>query len=298
MADSARWERFQFRDDDVVISTPSKCGTTWMQHIVGMLILDRPVIGVPISTVSPWLDMLIRTDQEVFDLLDAQQHRRWIKTHTPLDGVPAHPTVTYIAVVRHPLDVALSDCDHHANQDHARARELRVAAAGTPDPSVARNWSVPDDPADYLRWFIENDLPGTGSGPNGLADFCQQAGTYWVRKDEPNVHLFHYRDLWDDLDGEVRRVGSALGVSVGERRWSEFVQAATLASMKSRAVDTAPDAHLAIWIDPQDFFRSGGTRDWASLLTDEDVARFQERLGHLAGEAMPWILTGKAGLGS
>ena len=121
MADSARWERFQPRADDIVISTPSKCGTTWMQNIVGMLVLDRPVLGVPISTVSPWLDMLIRTDDEVFAMLDAQQHRRWIKTHTPLDGLPLHPSVTYIAVVRHPLDVALSDRDHRANTDDNRA---------------------------------------------------------------------------------------------------------------------------------------------------------------------------------
>ena len=88
-----------------------------MQHIVGMLILDRADLGAPISQLSPWLDMLIRTDDEVFAMLDAQTHRRWIKTHTPLDGVPLHPGVTYIAVVRHPLDVALSDRDHSANQD-------------------------------------------------------------------------------------------------------------------------------------------------------------------------------------
>jgi Sulfotransferase domain len=100
MVDSARWERFTFRRGDVVISTPSKCGTTWMQTIVGMLLLDRVDLGAPISTLSPWLDMLIRTDDEVFGLLETQTHRRFIKTHTPLDGVPRHDEVTYIAVIR------------------------------------------------------------------------------------------------------------------------------------------------------------------------------------------------------
>ena len=52
-SDNARWERFAFRDDDVVISTPSKCGTTWMQHIVGMLILDRTA---PEAHLSVWND--------------------------------------------------------------------------------------------------------------------------------------------------------------------------------------------------------------------------------------------------
>jgi aryl sulfotransferase len=88
-ADSSRWERFAFRPDDVVISTPAKCGTTWMQTIVGMLLLDRSDLGAPIGTMSPWLDMLTRTEDEVFALLDAQTHRRFVKTHTALDGVPA-----------------------------------------------------------------------------------------------------------------------------------------------------------------------------------------------------------------
>jgi aryl sulfotransferase len=294
-ADSARWERFRFRDDDIVISTPSKCGTTWMQSIVGSLVLDRPVLGVPISTVSPWLDMLIRTDDEVFGLLDAQQHRRWIKTHTPLDGLPRHPTVTYIAVIRHPLDVALSDRDHRSNTDQRRALELRTAAVGAPDPSLARA-PEPLDVADYLRWFIDNDVPPTGSGPNGLADFCQQATTYWEARNAPNVHLFHYTDLWESLADEMRLVANALDITVDDARWSEFVEAATLDSMRDRAADTAPDAHVALWRDPHAFFRAGGPRDWASLLTHSDIEYFNERLGTLARDATPWVLTGRTAL--
>ncbi|MDH3755299.1 MAG: sulfotransferase domain-containing protein, partial [Acidimicrobiia bacterium] len=125
MADSARWERFRFRSGDVVISTPSKCGTTWMQTIVGMLLFGRVDLGGPISTISPWLDALIRSDDEVFGMLEDQSHRRFVKTHTPLDGIPRRRDLTYIAVIRHPLDVALSDRDHSSNQRVDRAVELR-----------------------------------------------------------------------------------------------------------------------------------------------------------------------------
>ena len=92
MADSDRWRRFAFREGDVVITTPSKCGTTWMQSIVGMLVLGRPDLGEPIGRLSPWLDMLIVTDEEVFGRLEAQRHRRFIKTHTPLDSIPSSMT--------------------------------------------------------------------------------------------------------------------------------------------------------------------------------------------------------------
>ncbi len=295
MADSARWERFEFRPDDVVISTPSKCGTTWMQSIVGMLLLDRVDLGAPISTISPWLDMLLRSDEETFDLLDRQSHRRFVKTHTPLDGVPRHDSVTYIAVARHPLDVALSDRDHRENMRTDHAVELRVTATGPGGPTVRTADPAPDEPAAYLRWFIDNEEQPTGSGPNGLDDYCQQIRTYWDARDAPNVHLFHYADMWADLDGEMRAVAAALGVPVDEDRWPEFVDAAGLASMRSRAAHTAPEAHLDLWESAEQFFRSGGTRAWPSLLTADEISHFHERLGTLAGDAAGWATRGRSG---
>jgi aryl sulfotransferase len=294
MADSTRWERFTFRPDDVVISTPSKCGTTWMQTIVGMLLLGRVDLGAPISTISPWLDMLIRSDQEVFGLLDRQSHRRFIKTHTPLDGVPRHESVTYIAVARHPLDVALSDRDHGENMREDRAAELRVAASGPASPHLGVREPPPEQPGDYLRWFIDNEEPPTGSGPHGLDDYCQQIRTYWEARGAANVHLFHYADMWADLDGEMRRVAAALGVPIDEDRWPGFVDAAGLTSMRARAAHTAPEAHLGMWASAEGFFRSGGTRNWASLLTTDDISHFQQRLRALAGDAAEWATSGRA----
>ena len=68
LADNSRWERFPERPDDVIISTPSKCGTTWIQNIVGMLLLDSIEFGQPLTSVSPWLDVLTTSDQQVFEL--------------------------------------------------------------------------------------------------------------------------------------------------------------------------------------------------------------------------------------
>jgi aryl sulfotransferase len=293
-ADSARWQRFTLRPDDVIITTPSKCGTTWMQTIVGMLLRDRVDLP-PIGTISPWLDMQIRTEDEVFGLLEAQTERRFIKTHTPLDGLPFDPSVTYIAVIRHPLDVALSDRDHSANMLKERAVEMREAVAGRYEPPADRE-QAPDDPAEFLRWFIDNKEQPTGSGPYGLDDYCQQIRTYWDARAEPNVHLFHYGDMWNDLDEEMRRVAAALKVEVDEARWPAFVEAATLKSMRSRASQAAPDAHLGLWQSVEGFFRSGGTRDWAGLLTAADVDHFDQRLHELAGNAYGWVVGGRGAL--
>ena len=291
MADSARWERFTFRSDDVVISTPAKCGTTWMQTIVGMLLLERVDLGAPISTISPWLDIQIRTDDEVLGLLDHQTHRRFIKTHLPLDGIPLVQGVTYITVTRHPLDVAMSNFDHGENMRGDHVEALRVAASGEP-PDIEGTEEGPEDVAEYLRWFIDNHEPMTGSGPHGLEDYCHQVLTYWDARHEPNVYLFHYSDMWADLEGQMRRVAEALGVDVDERRWPEYVDAASLRSMRSRASTTAPEADKDLWESTEQFFRVGGRREWASLLNEEELAHFDERLRQLAGDAADWALDG------
>ena len=265
-----------------------------MQTIVGMLLRDRVDLGAPISTISPWLDMLIRNDEEVFGILDGQTQRRFIKTHTPLDGLPRIDSVTYIAVVRHPLDVALSYLDHRDNMHDDRLDELREAAAGPVDPDLPHREDTPEDPGDFLRWFIDNAEPSTGSGPYGLAAYCGQIRTYWDARDEPNVHLFHYADMWAGLDDEMRRVAAALGVPVDEDGWPEFVEAAGLTSMRSRAALTAPEAHVDLWVAPERFFSAGGTRDWASLLNVTDISHFEERLEALAGDAAGWATRGHA----
>ena len=125
ISDSERWHRFKFRENDVIITTPSKCGTTWMQSIVATLIFRGSDLKVPVGSVSLWLDALLRSEEEAFAILEAQTHCRFLKTHCPLDGIPSVPGVTYITVVRHPLDVALSsDYDHSQNQCRHRTFEL------------------------------------------------------------------------------------------------------------------------------------------------------------------------------
>ena len=102
--------------------------------------------------------------------------------------------------------------------------------------------------------------------------------------------------MWNDPDEEMRRVADILGVSVDERRWPEFVDAARLESMRAKADVASPEAEYDLWQSPERFFRAGGTRDWVSFLTSEDIAHFEERLRELAGDAAEWCVSGRIAL--
>src|SRR4051812_37857822 len=211
--DSSRWQQFRWRDSDIVISTRSKHGTTWMQMICALLVFQSSELPAPLPRLSPWVDWLGVPMDDLVALLDAQQHRRFMKTHTPLDGVPVHPGATYVVVARHPLDAAVSLYHQGDNLDREKMHELTGAPLPTKAPPALRDW---------LREWIESD-----SDPHqemdSLPGVIAHLSDAWQRRHEPNVVLVHYTDLTAGLDGEMRHLADQLDVVVDEITWPVLV---------------------------------------------------------------------------
>ncbi|MEW9921259.1 sulfotransferase domain-containing protein [Marimonas sp. MJW-29] len=289
LIDSSRWERFLPRPDDVIIATPAKCGTTWVQHLVGMLLMGTTEFGQPLTRISPWLDALFTSEQQVFETLGDQTHRRFIKTHTPLDGLPWRDSWIYITVFRHPLDAALSWRNHIENSDPIHIRELVAQVTGRPPEPPPP--PLPTDPAAYLRYWIDSEVEPNGAGLLGLSDYANTLRATWERRHESNVHLFHYDALWGDLGGQVGRLADILNVALDADRLSAIVEAATLDAMRSRARETAPYGDATVFKQAEAFFRSGGRREWPALLTSDEISEVARRLEAMVGrEAAAWAL--------
>ena len=69
--DSARWDALALRDDDIIIVTPSKSGTTWMQQCVSLVLFQTPDPPAPMAVLSPWLDMLTWPLDELVATIEA-----------------------------------------------------------------------------------------------------------------------------------------------------------------------------------------------------------------------------------
>lgn len=281
VSDSARWDGFSFRDDDIVISTPPKCGTTWMQMLCALLLFRTPDLPAPLAQLSPWLDMQTRPLDDVLRQLDAQTHRRFIKTHTPLDGLPFDPRVTYIHVARDPRDAAASMDDHMANMDMGAFLAIRVSAVGVDDLEeigfTGPPPPPPEDPVERFWLWVSGD---TGAG--GVSSFdalVHHAATFWERRDEPNIALFHYRDLRTDLAGQMRRLAEVLGV---EPPTDELVEAATFESMRSHADELIPNSDTPFWLDNARFFDKARFEGWREMLDDEGQQRYDRAVAAVA----------------
>jgi hypothetical protein len=278
--DSSRWEGFEFRPGDIVISTPKKCGTTWTQMLCALLIFDGPVFPEPLERLSPWLDMCNRPIDDVRAALARQSHRRFIKTHTPLDGLPLRDDVVYVVTGRDPRDAAVSFEHHARNMDYERFLALRAAAMGNDDLDQFPPRAVPlDDPVEQFRWFVRNDAL---AGAPTLAAILHHLGTAWHRRHDANVVLCHFADFMRDLAGELRRLATALHIAVTPERAATLAAEAGLDRMRERADEIAPAASQGNWKNPRAFFRSGGSGEWRERLSTEDADEYARRVAELA----------------
>ena len=274
---SDRWTEFAFRADDIVISTAPKCGTTWMQMLCALLLFRTPDLPAPLAKLSPWLDMNTRPIDEVVAGLDAQRHRRFIKTHTPLGGLPWDPRVTYVHVGRDPRDAALSWDNHLANMDMDRFIELRAGAVGLDDLADLGIDELPapppDDPVERFWGWIEGDQGERGG--SGLGGLVHHSRTFWERKDAPNVHLFHYGDLRADLAGQMARLASVLGV---EPPTDDLVDAARFENMKARSAELVPNSDTPFWVSTDQFFDKARAGAGHALIGEEGRPRYEAAL--------------------
>jgi aryl sulfotransferase len=279
--DTTRWEGFVHRPGDIFVCTPPKCGTTWMQTIVAHLLWPEGDMPGPVLALSPWIEMTLTPAPEMHALLEAQRHRRFMKSHTPADGIPWFPTARYVTVVRDGRDAFMSLCNHVERfRNDVRDYLNAQAEAGVPQ-MLAWNGDLHEF---FARWLADDDL------------LLHHVATFWERRREPNLLLVHYNDLKANLAGEMRRVARFLELEVPEARWPAVVEACTFESMRARGNEIGA-FDMIFEGGAESFIFKGTNGRWRDVLTPDELAAYARRVAEtLPPAAAAWLERGRAAL--
>jgi aryl sulfotransferase len=265
--DSARWAGYQPRPDDIVIATYPKCGTTWTQRIVSMLLAGS---AAPAPAGGPWPDFRLGPPVEV-TLADAEAKtsRRHLKTHLPYDSLPVYAGVKFIHVARDGRDSAMSFHNHMRGfKPHMWAVMDEVSRSdpkfGDPMPPVS------EDPAEFFREWLDD---GGGRGDPG-ASYWEMERSYWAARHEPNMLLTHYADMKADLAGEIGRIARFLEIDLAAEVMAEIVAAAQFEAMRSDGAAILPGMEN-VWVNgSQTFLHKGVNGRWKDVCAEADLARY------------------------
>jgi len=281
--DSTIWNDFRFRDDDIVIATYGKAGTTWVQQIIAQLLFEGAE-GLEVAEMSPWLDLRVPPKEVKLPAVEAQTHRRFVKTHLPVDALVFSPRAKYLYIGRDGRDVVWSMYNHHSNANALWYQALNDTPGRVGPP-------IEPPPADVCQYF--HDWLTRDGHP--FWPFWENVRSWWAVRKLPNVLLLHFAELRADLPGQVRRIARFLDIPIDEVRWDAILEHCGFDYMKRHAAKSVPLGG-AFWDGgAQTFVHKGTNGRWRDRLPAEESAAYERRAAVELGTACArWLATGAA----
>ncbi|KAJ8265159.1 hypothetical protein COCON_G00142580 [Conger conger] len=240
-------DNFQAKPDDILIATYPKAGTTWVSHLLDLLYFGKssPKRGVslPIYERVPFLEFsvpaLCPTGVEMSDKMTTSP--RLIKTHLPVQFVPKsfwEQKCRIVYVARNAKDNVVSY--FHFDRMNSLMPE-------------------PGDWPNYLQRFQEGKLV--------FGSWYDHVKGWWEKKQVyPKLLYLHYEDLAEDIDRELDRVCSFLGVCPTEEERRQVKEGVKFDAMKKNSMANYSTMNVMDFkISP--FIRKGKVGDWKNHFT-------------------------------
>ena len=263
-------QRYRAAAGDVFVATYPKCGTTWMQYIVYLLLH-----GAEPLRSGERLDALFPHLEEVgAEAVGALPSPRLIKTHLPFERTPSHPGARYIYVARNPFDCAVSF--YHHTRGFVRHYDF---ADGTFD--------------EFFECFVRGEVD--------FGDYFDNLMSWLPRASDPNVLFLTYERMLADPPAAVAAVGAFLAgaaarVAAQPALVARIVAASSFDSMSrdQRRWSSERPANMP------EFVRKGVVGDWTQQFSREQArrlaAKFAERTrGTSAATLWPDVLAAARG---
>jgi aryl sulfotransferase len=154
-------------------------------------------------------------------MLEAQTHRRFLKTHLPVDALVFSSKAKYLFIARDGRDVLWSMHSHQLSGTD----EWRKAMNDTP----GRVGPPLDKPCEdilqyYREWFEKDGYP--------FWSFWENIRTWWKIRHLPNVKFIHFQNLKDDMPGQIREIAKFLDIKIDEEKWPAILEHCSFDYMK------------------------------------------------------------------
>jgi aryl sulfotransferase len=289
--DSTRWDRVAPRDDDIIITTAYKAGTTWTQRIVAGLVFGPGPVSL--MGVSPWIDARFQGPLEpVLAAIEAQRHRRFMKSHLAADGLRYFPEAKYLVVGRDTRDVFISLWNHYSSYTDLMYQLLNDA--DRPGPEFPRCPATPGEL--WVRWIADGWFEWE---PDGWPYWSHHhhLSTWWAARDVPNIMFVHYGDLLADTEAEMRRIAAFLEIDIAEGAWPALVADVSLDAMREEARGGGDPSSMIFQGGAERFFYKGTNGRWRGTLSDDDLAMYEEAATLLDPTLRTWLEGGRHAIG-
>lgn len=248
---------------DIFVCTYPKCGTTWAQHIIYMLVRGRPIAANESLT-----DLFPHLEEVGADFVRRLPEPRLIKTHLPLSMTPFDAAAKYVVVARNPFDCCASFYYH---------------TRGFP-----RHYDFADGTFDaFFECFIAGEVD--------FGDYFDHLLPWFEAAAEANVRFVTFEALKADAAREIARVAAFLGgraeaTGADPEALGRVVEETSFERMRrdqQRWSSARPES--------MPFVRRGSVGDWQTLFSPAQARRlarkFDERTaGSAAARLWPEIV--------
>lgn len=265
--DSERWVDFKPRDNDIVIATTLKAGTTWTQALVVNLLFPDQNFPKNVTEFSPWLDSTDFPIDVVLKELNGQKHRRVIKTHLPLDALRFFPEIKYIYVSRDGRDVALSLWNHHLNY----IPEVYDMMNNSPELIGDKFPHPPEDFHTYWRDWCTKGWFDWESDGYPFWSHLQGVQSWWNYRHLPNILFMNYADMKKDIKASIEKIANFLNIEVTSDRINDVEKKISIKAMREAAETYVPDAGASWQGGAKTFINRGINGRWKDILSQDEL---------------------------
>lgn len=246
---------FHARSDDVLITTPPKAGTTWMQQILYQLRSCGDPDFSSIDEVVPWLEIQRegRTPQQILQHFETLPEPRLFKTHCTAEQTPGIGTARIILSSRDPRDCCVSFYHHLMNMtDEARARKQ------IPTPTSFE---------EHVELWLE------------FAAWYRNVKSWWPYYQHPKVLWLRYQDMKSDIETSIDQILAFLGWQLSEAQRSIVLHYVSFDWMKTHdeKFSSQGASRKQSSFKPGTFIRQGKIGSYRELMTAEQEQRILDK---------------------